>query len=285
MNNLNKRLELQHYIGGSDAGYLIMERVGRGGMSAVYKARSQSTGNVVALKALLPRDEIFVELVGWDRLKEIFLEEAHIIRSISHEHIVKIVELDDSGQFPYIVLDYYPRSLGSVVLDSTRTEVTASMCLSKVYGYICQALHGLERLHRSGIVHRDIKPYNLMISADDVIKIIDFGLCTVDGEEKIAVPGMQVGSPYYTAPEQVRNPVKADERSDLFSLGVTIYRLLTGRLVNWKTMPKSPPSEFNGQLDADWDAFLLKSIARDVSSRFQSASEMREHLEALSSKR
>lgn len=262
--------------------YQIQHKLGQGGMSAVYKARSKTTGDVVALKMLQPRDEIFVELVGRNRLREIFLEEAYIMRSIRHEHIAEVLECDGGSEVPSIVLEYYPRSLGSLVKDSTRTEVTGIMSLSMVYGYICQALDGLEWLHRSGIIHRDIKPHNLMISADNTIKIIDFGLCMVDGKEKMAIPGMQVGSPYYAAPEQQSNPALADERSDLYSLGVTAYRLLTGRLANWSEPHNKVPSDFNNCLDAYWDVFLLKSIEPDASFRFQSAVEMSEYLETLS---
>lgn len=261
--------------------YQIYERLGRGGMSAVYKLRSETTGQILALKILLPRDEIFIELVGEDRLREIFLEEAYIMRAIRHEHVAEIIEWNDEGETPYIVLEYYPHSLGSLVQDSTRTAITPIMSLAEVHGYLNQSLRGLAWLHASGIIHRDLKPHNLMISADNIIKIIDFGLCTMDGKEMMAIPGMQIGSPYYTAPEQERSPSQADERSDLFSLGVTAYRLLTGRLINWKEMPESPPSDFNRNLNSDWDEFLIKAIAPDAFTRFQSAADMRAHLNSL----
>jgi len=136
-------------------------------------------------------------------------------------------------------------------------------------------------LHFAGIIHRDIKPHNLMISNDDRIKIIDFGLCKVRGEEKMVIPGMQVGSPYYAAPEQEQNPKKADERSDLFSVGVIAYRLLTGRLANHREKTILPSSTLNTDLNSDWDDFVFKSIQVNVRRRYQSAYEMRRHLDKV----
>lgn len=261
--------------------YLIRERLGRGGMGAVYKALAPITNRVVALKILLPRDDLFVDLVGEDKLREIFIEEARIMGRIDHEHIAKIVDCDGSAEVPFIVLEYFARSLGSLVKDSTRIKISRAISIDMAYHYIHQTLRGLERLHFAGIIHRDIKPHNLMITSDNQIKIIDFGLCKERGEDKMVIPGMQVGSPYYTAPEQERNPQNADERSDLFSVGVIAYRLLTGRLVNHRDQSVPSPSTFNTSLNGDWDELLLKSIKVKTEHRFQSAYEMRLHLDEI----
>lgn len=263
-------------------GYLIEEKLGRGGMSVVYKALTPITNKVVALKMLLPRDDIFVDLVGEDRLREIFIEEARIMGAIHHENVAKVIACHEDGEAPIIILEYFSHSLGSIVGDSTRVKTSRVISISSAYHYIQQILRGLEGLHLADIVHRDIKPHNLMIAEDDRVKIIDFGLCKVRGEEKMLIPGMQVGSPYYTAPEQEQNPKKADKRSDLYSVGVIAYRLLTGRLVNQREDIPSP-SGLNNSLDNGWDEFLLKSIQTKPKDRYQSASEMRLHLEELHS--
>jgi serine/threonine protein kinase len=261
--------------------YLIQERLGRGGMSAVYKARAPITGKTVALKILLPRDNIFVDLVGKDRLREIFIEEARVMGQINNEHVAKIIDCDEDSDAPFIVLEYFPHSLGSLIGDSTRVKISRVISINMTYQYIRQTLRGLESLHFAGIIHRDIKPHNLMLTNDDRIKIIDFGLCKVRGEEKMAIPGMQVGSPYYAAPEQEQNPQKADERSDLFSVGATAYRLLTGRLVNHREKFILPPSTLNTGLNGDWDELLLKSVQTNAQRRYQSAYEMRLRLEEI----
>lgn len=260
-------------------GYLIQERLGRGSMSAVYKARAPITKRVVALKILVPRDDIFVDLIGEDRLREIFIEEARIMGGIHHEHVAKIIDFCEDGEASIIVLEYFSHSLGSLIGDSTRIKTSRVISINMAYQYIRQTLRGLERLHAAGIIHRDIKPHNLMIADDDRIKIIDFGLCKVRGEEKMGIPGMQVGSPYYAAPEQEQDPKEADERSDLFSVGVIAYRLLTGRLVNHREKSILIPSTLNNGLNNDWDEFLLKSVQTNAQDRYQSAYKMGLHLE------
>ena len=153
--------------------YVIQERLGRGGMSAVYKARAPINDRIVALKILLPRDPIFVDLVGEERLREIFIEEARIMGQINNEHVAKIIDYDADSDVPFIVLEYFPHSLGSFIGDSTRVKTSRVISINMTYQYIRQTLRGLESLHFAGIIHRDIKPHNLMITNDDQIKIID----------------------------------------------------------------------------------------------------------------
>ncbi|WP_136799663.1 protein kinase domain-containing protein [Desulfosediminicola ganghwensis] len=261
--------------------YEIIGRLGRGGMSTVYKARAPITGRIVALKILRPRDEIFVDLVGEQRLREIFVEEARIMGEISHDHIAKIIDCDEDNGIPFIVLEYYSHSIGDLIGEAYEVEYDSrEVSIARTVHYTRQALQGLERLHFAGIIHRDIKPFNLMLTDDDRVKIIDFGLSRVRGEEKMSIPGMQVGSPYYAAPEQERDPAKADARADLYAVGVLLYRMLTGRLVDMSA-EIAVPSNLNSELDEAWDQFLLKSIAKDPEQRFQSALEMRVALEQL----
>lgn len=262
--------------------YKISGRLGRGGMSTVYKAHAPITGRSVALKILLPRDEIFVDLVGEKKLREIFLEEALIMGEINHDHVAKIIDCDTTEDgSPFIVLEYFTHSLGALIGEAYQVEKPSRIIsINKSFQYIEQSLKGLERLHFAGIIHRDIKPYNLMITNDDRVKIIDFGLSRVRGEEKMAIPGMQVGSPYYAAPEQEQDPKKADERADLFSVGIMAYRMVTGSLPMQLINPNLP-SSLNEDLNNDWDDFLLKSINPDPTKRYSSAQEMRMELQDI----
>jgi serine/threonine protein kinase len=262
--------------------YSIHGRLGRGGMSAVYKAKAPITARTVALKVLLPRDDIFIDLVGWKRLKDIFIEEARIMGEISHDHVAKIIDCDEDGDTPFIVLEYFAHSIGSLIGESYKLENPSRIIsINKTFQYLCHTLRGLERLHFAGIVHRDIKPYNLMITTDDRVKIIDFGLSRVRGEEKMAIPGMQVGSPYYAAPEQERDPRKADSRADLFSVAILAIRLLTGQLFNHKANDQVRPSDLNDELDSSWDSFLLRGCSPQAEERYQSAHDMRLALEKV----
>ena len=260
----------------------MIGRLGRGSMSTVYKAKAPITGRLVALKILQPRNEIFVDLVGETRLREMFVEEAKIMGTLSHDHVAKIIDCDEHEGQPFIVLEYFAHSIGAFIGESYRVEAPSRVIsAAKTKSYLIQALKGLERLHFAGIIHRDIKPFNLMITSDDRIKIIDFGLSRVRGEEKMAIPGMQVGSPYYAAPEQAIDPKKTDGRADLFSLGVMGYRMLTGHLVDHRQSAVLPPSALNSELNREWDTCILKSIAVDPVNRYADAQEMRLAVESL----
>ena len=251
-------------------------------MSTVYKARAPITGRVVALKMLQPRDEIFVDLVGKERLREIFIEEARIMGAITNEHVAKIIDCDENENTPFIVLEYFSHSIGSVIGESYKIELQSRpVSVPRTFMYMSQSLKGLERLHFAGIIHRDIKPHNLMLTHDDRVKIIDFGLSRVGGEEKMAIPGMHVGSPYYAAPEQEDNAEKAEARADLYSVGVMMYRLLTGHLVDPRRESIVPPGEYNPDLHEAWDTFFLKALAVDPADRFGSALQMRLALEQV----
>jgi len=172
--------------------------------------------------------------------------------------------------------------VGAFIGESYRVESPSRIIsVAKTKSYLLQALKGLERLHFAGIIHRDIKPFNLMITSDDRIKIIDFGLSRVRGEEKMAIPGMQVGSPYYAAPEQEKNPKNVDGRADLYSLGVLAYRMLTGNLFDYHHKEIAPVSSVNSGVTSEWDQFVTKAISRSPEDRFPSCQEMRRAMEKL----
>lgn len=261
--------------------YEITGRLGRGAMSTVYKAKAPVTGRLVALKILQPRDDIFEALVGYERLKEIFIEEGRIMGAVSHDHVAKIIDCDEHEGQPFMVLEYFAHSIGSFIGEAYRVEdLSRVISLSKTKHYLDQTLKGLERLHFVGIVHRDVKPFNLMIAGDDRVKIIDFGLSRVRGEEKMLITGMQVGSPYYAAPEQERAPEKADARADLYSVGVLAYRMVTGHLYN--RLQKEPALvALHPEVREAWESFLHKSVATLPENRFDSATAMRLVLDKL----
>lgn len=258
-------MKSQKYIGP----YEILGRLGRGGMATVYKAKAPFTSRIVAIKILKPRDDIFVDLVGWDGLCKAFLDEARVMAEMVHFAIAQIVDYGEHEGAPFVVLEYYSHSVGAVIGEGYKMEADSRVLGERrIAHYLDHCLQGLIRLHSVGIVHRDIKPHNLMLTSDDGVKIIDFGLSRVRGEELMNIPGLQVGSPFYTAPELRKNPDSADHRADLYSLGVMAYRMLTGKLFSFD---KGLTEE---GVKPHWRGLVEKSLQKEPHSRFTTAEDM-----------
>lgn len=260
--------------------YAIKGLLGRGGMGAVYKAAMPVTGRIVALKLLKPA-EIMEDIVGMDRLTDMFLKEAATMASISHANIASILDVHDGhDETPaHFTMEYFCGNLGvlmgenyEVEKPSRRLGVEASLHIAR------EMLHGLDRLHYEGIIHRDVKPFNVMLAEDEGgvghVKLIDFGLSKLRGETTKGPKGMVVGSPYYTAPEQEADPEAADARSDIFSVGVTLYRMLTGSLPAEDSAKRRPVCEIHPDLDCTWDDLFNAALASAPSDRFPDAMTM-----------
>ncbi|MFP5257519.1 MAG: protein kinase domain-containing protein, partial [Acidobacteriota bacterium] len=181
-----------------------------------------------------------------------------------------------SGPWPYFVMEFYGESLGSVIGETYRVEAASRrLPVPRAAGYAEQLLAGLGRLHYAGIVHRDIKPFNLLVTDDDVVKITDLGLSKVRGEAYGGPRNVKVGSPYYAAPEQEDDPDSADARADLYAVGVTLFRMLTGRLPEWGEWSAAARSP---ELGDEFDPVLERSLAVHPSGRYPDARAMAEAL-------
>ncbi len=259
--------------------YEIRGLLGRGGMARVYKVRIPTIGKIAALKVLAPNPHLR-DLIGADRIREIFIAEARTLAKLRHPHIVEIWNFDDPGGGDvHYLMDYYFNSLGIMIGETYRPDDPSRIIrLDKAIGYTRQILDGLACLHYHGIVHRDIKPYNILLTAYDGVKICDFGLSKLRGETFPAPDNLKVGSPWYAAPEQSADPDGVDASADLYSVGVMLYRMLTGAL---PADHPERPSRFNPDLDWRWDAFLLKTIAPAPGQRFATTGAMGADLERL----
>lgn len=266
--------------------YEIRGLLGRGGMGAVYKAAMPVTGQIVALKVLKPA-EIMVDLVGMDELADMFFAEASTMASISHRNIAAVLDVDGGGEtLPHFTMEYFCGNLGvlmgeiyEVEKPSRRLGVETSIHIGR------ELLAGLDRLHYEGVIHRDIKPFNVMLAEEEggpgQVKLIDFGLSKLRGERTRGHKGMVVGSPYYTAPEQEADPDAADARSDIFSVGVTIYRMLTGTLPAEDRTKQPSLCEIHADLDCRWDDFFERALARRPEERFPDCTTAIAELDAL----
>ncbi len=258
--------------------YIIQGLLGRGGMSSVYKVSMPVTGKIVALKLLAP-SETLVDVLGEEELRRIFTTEAVTMAGLRHPYIADIRDFDEdeSGRLFY-VMEYYCKNLGGMIGEHFRVEERSRIIDPDKAIYYCeQILDGLSCLHQAGVIHRDIKPYNILITDHDTVKICDFGLSKLHGEQ-IARPGnIHVGSPYYAAPEQEVDPEHVDGRADLYSVGVMFYRMLTGELPG----SKKKASRINELLDSTWDLFLNRAKAVQQEDRFPDAGTMLDSLADL----
>ncbi|MGE4537156.1 MAG: protein kinase [Desulfovibrio sp.] len=257
--------------------YPILGVLGRGGMGAVFRARVPVVDRIVALKLLRP-NEMTLALWGRERVLTTFRDEAARLGSIRHKNVVGVFDYGQAGEWPYFVMEYYGESLGAIMGETYRVEdPSRRLPVLRAVGYARQLLAGLARLHFAGIVHRDVKPFNLLVTDDDVVKITDLGLSKVRGETYRGPDNMKVGSPYYAAPEQEDDPDAADARSDLYAVGVTFFRMLTGRLPEPGTGGMA-----EGEVDAgdEFDGLFARSLAKRPRDRFADAGEMAEALEA-----
>lgn len=222
-------------------GYIIRGLLGKGGMGAVYKVEHPVLGKLVALKLLDPVDHL-VDVLGLDALRAQFLREARIMAGIRHPHVSQVWDYGEDKGRPFFVMEYACDSLGSLMGETYRVEAPSRRLPPlEAMDYALQTLDGLARLHHAGVIHRDIKPYNLLLTEENRVKIIDFGLSKLRGEtgqDRTGQDGasqggagqVKVGTPYYAAPEQEENPEAAGPQADCYAVGVLLFRMLAGVL-------------------------------------------------------
>ncbi len=281
------------------AGFELMEELNRGGMGVIYRAKQLAMNRIVALKAIIPAK---LERPG---VRERFMAEVKASALLNHPNIVMVYHTDLDGPFPYLAMEYVP---GIDLLRLVRKH--GALPVTDAVYYIRQAADGLQHAHEQGLIHRDVKPSNLMVSPGPMttsgvktgkipkIKILDMGLARVitpeghDSEEGLTEAGVFLGTPDYVAPEQAEDSRQADHRSDIFSLGGALYFLLTAEvpfpgktLVEKirKALTEPSPSAAAKRKDVPpaLDAVIRKMLARDPDDRYQSAGEVVQALDRI----
>ncbi|MCK4908684.1 MAG: protein kinase [Planctomycetes bacterium] len=262
-------------IGQTIGGCQVIERVGRGGMGTVYKAKQISLNRIVALKLLAPelvRDKTFINL---------FVKEARSAAQLNHTNIVQVYDIGKFKNWYYFLMEFVPGgSIQEMVSRKKKLPPETAIAM------MIDAARGLEYAEKKGIVHRDIKPDNLMIGEDNRVKISDLGLAKnihVEGSTPAEGEGV-FGTPHYIAPEQALNKA-VDHRADIYSLGATFYRIVTGvtpysgnsirEIIIKKTQEDPPPVKtVNESLPDELCAIIEKMIQRNPEKRYQKASEL-----------
>ena len=256
--------------------YRIQRLLGKGGMGAVYLAHDEVLGDVVALKLISSAwaaDET--------AMVERFKREAAAARKVSSPNVIRIHDLGEARPgMLYLSMEYVQgRTLADVI--TSRGLVPVADCVD-ILGQICV---GLEAAHQAGVIHRDLKPGNVLVGERNAVKIIDFGLAKATASDGMTATGMLMGTPYYMSPEQVRGR-RVDASSDIYSLGALAYHLVTGRppfsgenaiAVGFAHLSEtpSPPRQLRGELGLELDRTIMKALAKEPGERPRSAAEFR----------
>ncbi len=268
---------------GQIPGYKVLGKLGSGAMAVVYKAKQLSLDRVVAIK-VLPKK--FVQKSDY---VERFYKEGRIAAKLNHNNIVQAIDVGEVGGLYYFVMEYVEGktlyddlSKGKIFDESEALEI------------ILQLSNALSHAHSLGLIHRDVKPKNIMINKDGVVKLADMGLARETSDIKAAKheQGKAFGTPYYIAPEQIRGLVDIDGRADIYALGATLFHMVTGRVPFEANTPSEvmkkhlkepliPPDHINTALSAGISEVVEVMMAKDRDERYKTMDEALTDLEAV----
>ena len=264
--------------------YDLLEKIAEGGMGTVYKGRERESGKIVAVKLVSPqmaKNPVFLQR---------FEKEYNAARSLDHPNVVRALDYGTAAGRPYLVMEFVDgESLGQrLVRDGRLPEAEAV----RLIGQVAQAL---QKAHRQGLIHRDVKPDNVMVTRDGEAKLADLGLVKeLETDINLTRTGRGLGTPHFMAPEQFKNAKNADARCDIYSLGATLYMLVTGKMPFQSSGPLDawmkkmnneliPPRQINADLSARVDAVIQRAMNADPEQRPASCREFLEELTGQSS--
>lgn len=264
--------------------YIVLNKLGHGGMSEVYRARDDEQQREVVLK--FPHEDMLGDPATYER----FRREVKIGKTLTHPNIQKLFELGGEKRAPYLVFEYVD---GCTLRELLRRERRLAPERTAALGI--QIAHALSYAHAHHVFHRDLKPENIIVTANAEAKVMDFGIAFVHGARRITWGSLssQVGTPDYMAPEQIKGS-RGDHRTDIYALGTILYECVAGRLpyqgdnslaiMNQHVTISPPPvQQFNHAVPPALDEVIMKAIRRDPDHRWQSMQALRDALEHLES--
>jgi len=262
-----KRLKRGRVFGGR---YEVIEELGEGGMGIVYKVFDRKIEENVALKVLAP------EIAGDEKTIERFRNELKLARKVSHRNVCRMYDLSEEEKTQFITMEFVPgENLKSLIKRIGQLSKIKAISIAR------QVCEGLAEAHRLGVVHRDLKPQNIMVDSEGNARIMDFGIARSIRTKSITETGMIIGTPEYMSPEQVEG-LGVDHRSDLYSLGVILFEMLTGRvpfqgetplsvILKHKTEQPPDPRKFDEQIPVVISRMILKCMEKDKNKRYRTA--------------
>jgi serine/threonine protein kinase/Tfp pilus assembly protein PilF len=260
--------------------YQVIEELGHGGMGKVYKVFDTDIKEKIALKLLRPEIALDKETV------ERFSNELKLARKISHRNVCRMFDLGKAEGTTFITMEFVPgEDLKKLI------RKTGQLGAGRVVSIAKQVCEGLAEAHHLGVVHRDLKPQNIMVDEDGNARIMDFGIARPLRGKGITGPGVMIGTPEYMSPEQVEGK-DIDERSDVYSLGVVLFEMVTARVpfegdtpftigVKHKSEKPRNPRELNAHVPEDLSRVILRCLEKDKERRYQTAEELRAELEKV----
>ncbi len=264
----------ERYVGQVfDNRYRIMKTIGVGGMAVVFQAYDLAEKRTVAVKML--REDIASDEAQVRR----FVNESKAVAMLSHPNVVRIFNISVRSNIKFIVMEY----IEGITLKDYMTK-KGVLSFGEIISYTEQILHALEHAHSKGVVHRDIKPQNIMLLKNGVIKVMDFGIAKLPNAETLTLTDKAIGTVFYISPEQAEGKA-IDRRSDLYSLGVMIYEMACGKLPFYDESPITvalkqinddpiPPRSINPSMPRGLEQITLSAMEKDPEMRFQSATQM-----------
>jgi phosphate transport system substrate-binding protein len=254
--------------------WIVDRLLGQGGMGKVYLARHRHLNTLAALKVLNP------SLTHDESFRSRFLQEAQTQSQLEHPNIARVIDyIEHEGQY-YLVAEYVPGGTLADVIHNSGAPIDVMRALA----WTKQALSALDYAHQRGVIHRDVKPSNIMFDAAGNVKVLDFGVALVMGGRRLTSAGVTLGTPEYMSPEQITQPLNVDHRTDVYSTGIVLYEMLTGRApfhgdtdfaVKAAQVSEPPPplGQINPAIPPAVEQVVMRAIAKDPNQRYSGCGE------------